>query len=223
MRRILVQAQLSRQAEFHRANLDSYRAAREAYLKKVEGAVEFVKDKGLTGAARAAADEVLARVGEAKSGMLAAPGFVLNKVWGGGQGGNLRQIHHAGEQSICSGCLQDGMQPSPEPCSCIFPAQVHEAVDRLLAFSPVHSALEAAKPTFNAVSWDTEADRRQGMHDFRLLVASSAARSHDPVMVPRALRSPEPTPHLHRPEASTCGCMTRWWRPSSTSRLVAAI
>jgi hypothetical protein len=100
---------------------------------------------------------------------------------------------------------------------------VHEAVDRLLAFSPVHSALEAAKPTFNAVSWDTEADRRQGMHDFRLLVASSAARSHDPVMVPRALRSPEPTPHLHRPEASTCGCMTRWWRPSSTSRLVAAI
>lgn len=137
------QAQLSRQADFHRANLESYRAAREAYLKKVEDAVEFVKHKGLTGAARAAADEVLARVQEAKAGVLAAPGFVLSKVTAG------RSLHQAVSTAPCGACPPGGAcGPSPR-CP---PTQVHEAVDRLLAFSPVHSALEAAKPTFNAVS-----------------------------------------------------------------------
>jgi hypothetical protein len=32
-----VQAQLARQAEFHKSNLQSYKEAREAYLKKVGG------------------------------------------------------------------------------------------------------------------------------------------------------------------------------------------
>ncbi|KAI3435535.1 hypothetical protein D9Q98_001600 [Chlorella vulgaris] len=101
-----LQAQLARQAEFHKSNLQSYKEAREAYLKKVEDAVEFVKQKGLTGSARAAADEVLARVGEAKVAVLGAPGYLLHKV--------------------------------------------QDAVDRLLAFGPVHSAVESAKPSLSA-------------------------------------------------------------------------
>lgn len=47
---------------------------------QVEDAVEYMKQKGLSGAARAAADEVLARVREAKSAVLAAPAFVVHKV-----------------------------------------------------------------------------------------------------------------------------------------------
>jgi hypothetical protein len=49
----------------------------------VEDAVEFVKQNGLTGAARAAADEVLVRVGEAKNAVIGAPGFLLHKVRAG--------------------------------------------------------------------------------------------------------------------------------------------
>lgn len=108
--------QLARQKEYHAANLESYKAAREAYLKKVEDAVEFVKQKGLTGAARAAADEVLVRVGEAKAAVLGAPAFMLHKV--------------------------------------------QDAVDRLLAFGPVHSAVEAAKPSLGAAK-----DQYLRLHD----------------------------------------------------------
>ena len=39
------------------------------------------------------------------------------------------------------------------PCLCAPPGlQVQDAVDRLLAFGPVHSTLETAKPSLTAVS-----------------------------------------------------------------------
>ena len=41
------------------------------------------------------------------------------------------------------------LSPAPAPPP---PLQVQEAVDRLLASAPVHSAVEAAKPSVNAVS-----------------------------------------------------------------------
>ncbi|KAL4432819.1 hypothetical protein ABPG77_008145 [Micractinium sp. CCAP 211/92] len=75
-----LQQQLARQKEFHSANLETYRQAREAYLKKVEDGVEYLKQKGLVGATRDAADEVLARVGEAKAAVLHAPAVLLQKV-----------------------------------------------------------------------------------------------------------------------------------------------
>lgn len=101
-----LEQQLAKQKEFHSQNLESFKTAREAYLRKVEEAVEFVRQKGVTGAARAAADEVMVRVGEAKSAVLAAPGALLLKV--------------------------------------------QQAVDKLLAFGPVNSAVEAAKPSLGA-------------------------------------------------------------------------
>ncbi|PSC72926.1 translation factor-like [Micractinium conductrix] len=75
-----LQEQLARQKEFHAQNLTTYREAREAYLKKVEDAVESLRQKGLAGSARAAADAVLERVGEAKAAVMATPGAVLHKV-----------------------------------------------------------------------------------------------------------------------------------------------
>lgn len=44
--------------------------------------MEYLKQKGLVGAARDAADEVLARVGEAKAAVLHAPAVLLQKVRG---------------------------------------------------------------------------------------------------------------------------------------------
>ncbi len=49
---------------------------------QVEDGVEYLKQKGLVGAARDAADEVLARVGEAKAAVLHAPAVLLQKVRG---------------------------------------------------------------------------------------------------------------------------------------------
>ena len=64
----------------------------------MEDGVEYLKQKGLVGAARDAADEVLARVGEAKAAVLHAPAVLLQKVRPGlgralavGQGGGPAQ------------------------------------------------------------------------------------------------------------------------------------
>lgn len=69
-------AQLEKQKAFHASNLESYKTAREAYLKKVEESVEYLKANGLSGAARKAADEVSARVAQAQ----ALPAAVLSGV-----------------------------------------------------------------------------------------------------------------------------------------------
>lgn len=71
-----VAAQVDRQRAYHAQNLESYRAAREHYLKAVEGGVEYLKRVGITGAVKAAADEVAARVADARQ----LPGVVLTKV-----------------------------------------------------------------------------------------------------------------------------------------------
>ena len=71
-----IQAQLEKAGEVHRSNLESYKAAREQYLKQVEDTVEFVKKEGITGAARKAADEVSAAVAEARK----LPGIVAKQV-----------------------------------------------------------------------------------------------------------------------------------------------
>lgn len=57
---------IEKQKQLHAGNLESYKAAREQYLKKVEESVEFLKSNGLTGAARRAADEALAAAAEAR-------------------------------------------------------------------------------------------------------------------------------------------------------------
>lgn len=58
--------QVQRQKDYHRENLERYKAAREAYLQKIEDTVGFVKQHGITGAAKYSADAVLAQVEEAK-------------------------------------------------------------------------------------------------------------------------------------------------------------
>ena len=63
---------VDRQRQFHEKNMEHYKAAREAYLKKIEETVEFLKKEGLSGTARLAADTVLARVEDAKK----IPGYV---------------------------------------------------------------------------------------------------------------------------------------------------
>jgi hypothetical protein len=152
-----LQQQLEKQKQFHSANLESYKAARESYLKKVgsifltgsrpllsawkihslfhctdlyhdshwfppffqvEESIDFLKANGLGGAAKKAADEVSARVGEAKK----LPSYFLK--------------------------------------------QVQEAVDKLLALAPVHMAVQSTKPALES-AWT----RYLSVHD--QLVASN--------------------------------------------------
>lgn len=71
-----LQQQISKMEQFHNSNLESYKAAREAYLKKVEESVDFLKANGLTGTAKAAADEVLARISKARD----LPSYLIKQV-----------------------------------------------------------------------------------------------------------------------------------------------
>lgn len=71
-----LQAQLERQKQFHSQNLESYNAARQQYLKKVEESVDFLKSNGLAGTAKVAAEEVMTKVKEAQK----VPGAVLKNV-----------------------------------------------------------------------------------------------------------------------------------------------
>ena len=73
---------------------------------QVEDAVESLRQKGLAGSARAAADAVLERVGEAKAAVMATPGAVLHKVgrrcgWGEG-------VRGACDCGCCAVCGQRG-------------------------------------------------------------------------------------------------------------------
>ncbi|KAK9843458.1 hypothetical protein WJX81_003967 [Elliptochloris bilobata] len=67
-----LKTQVDRQRQFHEKNMEHYSKAREAYLKKIEETVEFLKKEGLTGTAKVAADTVMARVEDAKK----LPGYV---------------------------------------------------------------------------------------------------------------------------------------------------
>lgn len=67
---------LDKQRAYHAQNLESYKVAREHYLKVVESGVDYVKKNGISGTAKAAADEVASRVGDAR----AVPSLVLHKV-----------------------------------------------------------------------------------------------------------------------------------------------
>lgn len=58
--------QVQKQKEYHRENLERYEAAKKAYLARIEDAVGFVKQHGITGTAKYSADAVLAQVEEAK-------------------------------------------------------------------------------------------------------------------------------------------------------------
>lgn len=71
-----LQAQIEKQKEFHKHNLEAYKAAREQYLKKVEDSVHFLKQQGITGTARKAADEVSAAISEARK----LPAVAAHKV-----------------------------------------------------------------------------------------------------------------------------------------------
>ena len=103
---------LDKQRAYHAQNLESYKAAREHYLKVVESGVEYVKKNGISGTAKAAADEVAARVSEAR----AVPGALLHRV--------------------------------------------QEAVDKLLASTPVHGTVERLKPAL-----DSAYQRYSSLHD----------------------------------------------------------
>lgn len=71
-----IQTQLEKQRELHKANLETYKSARDQYLKKIEDSVEFLRSNGLQGAAKKAADEVSVAVTEARK----LPGAVASKV-----------------------------------------------------------------------------------------------------------------------------------------------
>ena len=61
-----LQTSVNNQKKFHEKNLEHYNKAREAYLKRIEETVEFLKKEGISGAAKLAADTVAARVEDAK-------------------------------------------------------------------------------------------------------------------------------------------------------------
>lgn len=52
---------LEKQKEFHAQNLEQYKAAREAYLKKIEQLVEFLRKNGVSGTAQVLVDAVKAQ------------------------------------------------------------------------------------------------------------------------------------------------------------------
>ena len=61
-----LQTSVNNQKKYHEKNLEHYNTAREAYLKRIEETVEFLKKEGISGAAKLAADTVAARVEDAK-------------------------------------------------------------------------------------------------------------------------------------------------------------
>lgn len=61
-----LQSQVNHQKKFHEKNVEHYKQARDAYLKRVEETVDFLKKEGISGAAKLAADTVVARVEDAK-------------------------------------------------------------------------------------------------------------------------------------------------------------
>ena len=61
-----LQTSVNNQKKFHEKNLEHYNSSREAYLKRIEETVEFIKKEGISGAAKLAADTVAARVEDAK-------------------------------------------------------------------------------------------------------------------------------------------------------------
>lgn len=71
-----IREQLEKQRQYHQQHLETYKAAREQYLKKVEETVEFVKSKGITGTAKLAVDEVSVALKEARK----LPGVVAKTV-----------------------------------------------------------------------------------------------------------------------------------------------
>lgn len=71
-----ISEQLQKQREMHKHNLESFNAARDAYLERVQGTIDFLREKGVGGAAKVAADEVAAAVGEARK----LPGAVTKQV-----------------------------------------------------------------------------------------------------------------------------------------------
>ena len=71
-----LKSQVERQKQFHEKNMEHYSKAREAYLKKIEETVDFLKKEGLSGTAKVAADKVMARVEDAKK----LPGYVSSNA-----------------------------------------------------------------------------------------------------------------------------------------------
>lgn len=62
--------------QYHAKNMEAFKVAREQYLTKVTESVEYLKQNGLVGAARKAADEVVVAVSEARK----LPGAVVKQV-----------------------------------------------------------------------------------------------------------------------------------------------
>lgn len=111
--------------------------------------------------------------------------------------------------------------PPPPPSVLTLP-QVQEAVDRLLAFGPVSSAVEAAKPTLTAVRW---ARLLMLLPQAHLGGAAACCCPGPPPAGVRAcpgaaahLAPCSPPPLLRRRAGATWGCTTRWWPRSATSR-----
>lgn len=58
---------IENQKQFHAQNLEQYKAARQAYLKRIEAVVMFVKDKGLSGTVQYLVDDVKERLAIVKA------------------------------------------------------------------------------------------------------------------------------------------------------------
>lgn len=78
--------QVVKQKAFHEANLAHYKAAREAYLRKIEEAVDYLKTAGVSGAARAAAEKVALRVEDAKKASTSAGAYLQGAAAGAATG-----------------------------------------------------------------------------------------------------------------------------------------
>ena len=65
-------------ADYLASSAQSARPFRCAPLLQVEASIDYLKEHGLTGAAKAAADEVTAKLAEAKK----LPGYLLHQVGG---------------------------------------------------------------------------------------------------------------------------------------------
>lgn len=97
-----LQSQVNHQKKFHEKNVEHYKQARDAYLKRVEETVDFLKKEGISGAAKLAADTVVARVEDAKQ----LPAYVDKEAKVQPHLTALLEVSCDGCPDVCSGRVQ---------------------------------------------------------------------------------------------------------------------
>jgi hypothetical protein len=140
--------QVAKQKAFHDRNVAHYKAAREAYLKRIEEAVDFLKAEGVAGAARAAADVVAARVADAKKAGNSAAASLQ-----GAAASALDRVADAWAALVAQPTVQKVLASSPVAGAVAHAKAAAEAAAGALVASPAYGkAVATGEATLAAVT-----------------------------------------------------------------------